>query len=118
MSIIVMIDGCKAIPVRALPWLTGWHFGADDVAEAFARETDDPSFASIHAFRRRSDGDVAPVARREWERVVHALEDTVDLALPRRQWEAEATRSLPAGIFVWLSEWRAAYNRCADGPVH
>ena len=37
MGAVIQIKGRDAIPVRALPWLTDWWFGAQEVAEALGQ---------------------------------------------------------------------------------
>jgi len=52
MNVILMIEGREAIPVRALPWLTGWHFSAPEVAEAIAGDLDWPEVVCTYRLVR------------------------------------------------------------------
>jgi len=115
MNVIIKIEGRDAVPVRALPWLTAWHFGAESVAEALGHQGDH-AFRGLHAYRSE-DGEVVQVLPSDWRaRVLPGVEDVARLDLADDEYEVRATRCLPDGAFVWLDEWVGAYERCADGP--
>ncbi len=116
MDTIFEINGSDAIPVRALPWLTAWAFGAYAVAEALAGD-EYPWAAKIRAYRLL-DGAIQNVSQHEWQNIIlpriHALYERYldDVDFQRR-----ATAELPAGVFVWREQWEQAYINSPDGPA-
>lgn len=115
MDVVFEFRGRKAVPVRALPWMTRWWFGADDVAFALGHEEGYESFSKVFAYRFEGDEQVT-LRSLDWDRVEIALEELASLTLPREEWEARATTALPAGAFVWLDDWERAYNQSPEGP--
>lgn len=115
MDTIIKIGGREAVPVRALPWMTDWHFGAQDVAESLAHLAD-PAFLDVHSFRLEGSELVKVLAESWRETFLPDVESIENLALPGDEYKERVTRSLPEGVFVWLDEWSAAYERCPDGP--
>lgn len=114
MNVIVSIEGREAIPVRALAWLTGWHFSAAEVAEALAGDLDWPQVVATY---RLEGAAVGLYERRLWTNThLVDLEHLAAKELDADQWRAACTQALPAGIFVWRSEWEQAYNASPDGP--
>lgn len=114
MNVIIEIHGREALPVRALPWMTSWNFGSQEVAELLAGDLK----WSIPVQARYLDASEVrnyPIAR--WKNThTIALEELVATSLMRSEWETAATTALPAGVFVWRDEWEAAYNASPDGP--
>jgi len=115
MNVVIDIEGREAIPIRALPWLTSWEFCAQDVVEALAHYSKYETFQFVEAFRFEDD-EPRPIARRDWERSLQAIEEVIQANYPRQKWEDEATRILPAGSWVWRDEWERAFNASAWGP--
>jgi hypothetical protein len=119
MNILLTIKGREAIPVRALPWATGWWFSTREICETLAYPEEASGFNSVAAYRLE-DGVVHKVPTRDWERALQAIEELSALKLPRHRWEEEATKALPPGVFVWRDEWEEGYNQSPDGmdPLH
>jgi hypothetical protein len=121
MNAVIQIEcngvGRDAIPVRALPWLTDWWFGAQEVAEALEQDKENyPEFANLQAYRLNGEL-VEPVPGREWRNTVSwNIQNILDKDLPNDQWRREAIAAMPAGAFVWRDQWEPAYNSSPDGP--
>lgn len=116
----VWIDGREALPVRAIPYVTGWwRYSPDVVAESLARATAAPfeKLRNLVAYHRPALKPL-PVMPHEWNAVVvqvkgfeaglhelrpdiKAADDHVGIAA----WEKGAALKLPAGAFVWLDEF-------------
>lgn len=113
------IEGREALPVRAIPYVTGWRYSPDVVAESLARTTAAPfeKLRSLVAYHRPASKpqQVMPC---EWNAVVvrvkgfeaglhelrpdiEATDDHVGIAA----WERGAAMKLPTGVFVWLDEF-------------
>jgi hypothetical protein len=122
MNVLFEIEGREAIPVRALAWMTQWHFSADMVVEALEtstytkKERSFPWASKLRAYR--NDGrEIQEIEPRYWKNsVVPRIEELLEQKLPRETWEREATKAIPAGYFVWRDEWEPAYNGSPDGP--
>jgi hypothetical protein len=116
MGAVIQIKGRDAIPVRALPWLADWWFGAQEVAEALGQDRENyPDFLNVRAYRFSGDT-VEAVSGREWRNTVtHSIECVIDKNLSHDLWRFEATAALPAGVFVWRDQWEPAYNLSSDG---
>lgn len=115
----IWIDGREALPVRAIPYVTGWRYSPDVVAESLARATAAPfeKLRNLVAYHRPA-GRPVQVMPCEWNAVVvqvkgfeaglhelrpdiEATDDHVGIAA----WEKGAALKLPAGVFVWLDEF-------------
>lgn len=115
----IWIDGREALPVRAIPYATGWRYSPDMVVESLARATAAPfeKLRNLVACHRPA-GKPVPVMTIEWNAVVvqvkgfeaglhelrpdiEATDDHVGIAA----WERGAAMKLPAGVFVWLDEF-------------
>jgi len=119
----VSIDGREALPVRAIPYVTGWQrFSPDTVAAScLAGEAD--FFMRVHLTAYRISGDeLIQVTPRQWDAVVVKLKGLA--AKLRRQhgdddmgddigydaWRSGAVEILPADAFVWLDELEKEYK--------
>lgn len=115
-NLVVQIDGRKAIPVRALPWMTGWHFGAHEVAEALSGDGCESGEPFTTAYWLEADGSKHVTPKHFWVGVTQRLEQAEDAEPPDLDWHAIATGLLPEGVWVWADEWAAAYDDGPDGP--
>lgn len=115
----IWIDGREALPVRAIPYVTGWRYSPDVVAESLARATAAPfeKLRSLVAYHRPASKPL-PVMPHEWNAVVvqvkgfeaglHELRPDIEAAddhVGIAAWEKGAALKLPAGVFVWLDEF-------------
>lgn len=123
----VSIQGREALPVRAIPYVTGWQFSPDLVAQEFARTIGAP-FAALQSVTTYHLQESTPVAvlPKEWDRVVAtlaALEVRLrdlhpDDAVGYAEWLERSTDKLPAGAFVWLDEFKAEYSARRKRTLH
>jgi hypothetical protein len=119
MTVIVLIDNREALPVRAIPFVTGWKMPPDQVAWSLAHKDPAQKLEGITAKRRLATGEVREVLPKAWDRVVaeiEALTATLQengLHPPRNRptWERESLRCLPAECFVWRDEFEMAFRR-------
>ncbi len=117
------ICGREALPVRAIPYVTGWQMSPDVVARSMAKIEPPPSFpALLHSLRAYHLPDDAAVEMlpREWDAAVARLEgyeaelkkQHLDDAIGYAAGRKDSASKLPAGVFVWLDEF--ASERIAD----
>lgn len=119
-SLVVKVADRDALPVRAIPYVTGWTISPDVVAKNFARDEATPfekleNTDTYHLV----DGRVVKLLPKEWDRYVAGLQGLE--AELREQfasddrgyaaWVAQSVAKLPPGVFVWLDEFVADFNR-------
>jgi hypothetical protein len=119
---IVLIDGREAVPVRALPFVTGWSLSPDMLAMDMAKRS--KAFlnrkTNLRAYQYDADGTCAPINPSEWEQIIIELEA---LALRVRRatgerdagtyatWREESPSCLPKACFVWRNEFESVFNQ-------
>lgn len=118
MSVVFLIDRREAIPVRAIPYVTGWSMSPDAVASWLAH-TEAEGFQRIFgsAYHLLSDGKFSPMLAKEWDGIeadlkilsagLHANEKFERESYPA--WRLESIPLLPAGVFVWKDEFEQAF---------
>lgn len=119
MGVIFGINGRDAIPVRAIPFVTGWSMSPDMVASSLAHTDRVTKLRGIAAYHLAGNAEPAPMLPKEWDGVeaeLQALSDTlkanevVDFeSYPT--WRRESILLLPAGVFVWKDEFISAFAR-------
>jgi hypothetical protein len=112
--LVVKVEGREALPVRAIPYVTGWTISPDVVAESFAKAAV-PGFEKLRntgTYHTR-DGQVVKLLPKEWDACVAALSG-LQAALKERfdnddigyaAWLARSVSKLPAGVFVWFDDF-------------
>ena len=126
MSVIVSIEGRDAIPVRAIPLITGWSIAPPEVANYLA-QIDGPPFQFFHdvsAFHLQAGAPIKILAK-EWDAVrdrFAALEATLRAnhsveAIGRDRWIDQSIDELPANVFVWRDDFERAWSRLFPIPA-
>lgn len=125
-SLIIRIAGRDAIPVRAIPFVTGWKISPDVVAKRLARQGDvlDRALESLVAYHLVEAVPVRLLPK-EWDLAcvqLDALSERLDrqFLVPEGQirpdaesyaeWRRESPAILPAGTFVWFDEFKRAFE--------
>ena len=109
------IGGRECLPVRLLPFLTGWRpLSPDNIARIFAGHDRSRPWPT-NSFRIGEDGIRGPIERRNWKTVECDLGDLAK-KLRRRgvehaEWRAKSLKILPPGVFVWKDEFQLLYER-------
>lgn len=116
----VRINGRDALPVRAIPHITGWLLSPDEVARQLARSIDEHFAKLPNTFAYRlKDGTPAKILPKQWDVIVAQLEG-LEAEIRQRndkdksgdnkgyaEWLATSVTKLPAGVFLWLDEFIA-----------
>ncbi len=117
MSVVVSIEGRDAIPVRAIPFVTGWKLSPDVLAACLAQSSDWPShpqnMVGHHIMR---GGRIAEMLPKEWDGIVlelRSLSDTLHAEEVVKQasspeWRKKSIAVLPSHCFVWIDTLEAA----------
>ena len=117
MNIIFSIKGREAIPVRAIPFVTGWSMSPEIVASSLAHKDPAPKLREIAAYHLLVDDEFAKVLPKEWDGVEAELQNLSDTLKAKEvvefesypTWRHESILLLPAGLFVWKDEFVAAF---------
>lgn len=119
-SLVVNMSGRDALPVRAIPYVSGWALSPDVVAQNFARSASE-SFAKLENTYSYHlvDGKPVKLLPKEWDRhiaVLNGLEAQLkeQYASDERgyaAWVSQSVAKLPPYVFVWLDEFVADFER-------
>ena len=118
------IDEQLLIPVRLIPYITGWNFSPDCVVNILANK-EKWHRVFIPSYHLDSDGSPQLMLPNEWdvfisdleiiENKLRALESYEDENYHR--WREESIKTIPAGTFVWLSEFEEAWKSTYSGRL-
>jgi len=117
-SLVVRVADRDALPVRAIPYVSGWTISPDVVAKNFARGQPSP-FAKLQNTDtfHLVDGRPVKLLPKEWDRYVAGLQGLEaelrdQFANDERgyaAWVARSVAKLPQGVFVWLDDFTADF---------
>ena len=118
MDAVITIEDREAIPVRAIPFITGWVMSPDNIAASLAHNDLARKFRDLFAYHLTSEGRSARLLPREWDVVEEKLEilshqlETNGKVSPQKYaiWRRESIKLLPAGTFVWKDEFNQAFT--------
>jgi hypothetical protein len=118
MNLTVILDGKEIIPVRAIPFVTGWLISPDLVAKTLAN-TDHwtTRLKALTSYHHMDGGKYAPMLPKEWDCIEAELETlavklkSVETAEQENyaKWRKESIPLLPANCFVWKDEFENAF---------
>jgi len=119
MNVVFCISGREAIPVRAIPYVTGWDVSPDMVAQSLANSSDGVRLDRLTASQYHVDGSHTPILPKEWdgiEDLLRGLSASLEAKnsnrdITRPQWLKESIPLLPAGVFVWRDELEKSWLR-------
>lgn len=117
MGIEVVIDGREAIPVRVIPFITGWKMSPDMVASALARTDLAQRLEKVPAYHLLPNGSFAPMLPKEWDGIQADLQILSDKLKAKDQvdnesypeWRRLSVPLLPPGVFVWKDEFEESF---------
>lgn len=113
----IEIDNRIAIPVRLIPFVTGWRLSPDVVVSILA-EDNEIYRVCIPSYNIGIDGKYHPMLTKEWDTVradIDALSNSLDATETSHNqnypiWRRESIKILPPATFVWLDELEVAWN--------
>ena len=119
MNVVVLIDGREAIPVRAIPFVTGWWLSPDLLARSFAHPDSWRWMGEVAAHEWHGGTISGPLSSKEWDEVedrLQALDATLmavsdDWEQTRPIWLRKSVLLLPANAFVWKDQFEAYFYR-------
>ena len=118
MNVVVLINGREAIPVRAIPFVTGRWMSPDVVARSFARTDSWRDMREVSAYQLLGGVIHGPILPKEWdvvEDLLQALEAKLDSLSDnhtdtRPIWISESVSVLPASVFVWKDQFEQYFR--------
>ena len=110
MNCVVVVAGREAVPIRAIPFVTGWQsFSPDAVAEGLAHRLESGKLEGLTAYHIASDGSISAMLPKEWDGPARAL-DALSAKLDEMEgdsypaWREQSIHELPSHCFVWRDE--------------
>lgn len=128
MNCVIHVEGREAVPVRAIPFVTGWQsFSPDEVAEGLAHRLESGKLEGLTAYHIANDGSVSAMLPKEWDVIVLGL---AALSKELREqdgsyllWRERSIRVLPSHCFVWrddledsFASWERRLSRVTERP--
>lgn len=138
MQVTLDIDGRKALPLRAIPYVTSWNEAPDSIVSVLAApKTIKPGqnleirnkHNELFAYQMDAQGNFAQVPSSQWENwIVTFASLTKKLRANEREaaenenhasWRINAVLKLPDNVFVWLDEFQPwySYTRSLKNPI-
>lgn len=117
----LQIDGKRLIPVRLIPFITGWKFPPDSLVRILSGR-DGFNRVYLQSFHLQPDGNYQLITPKEWDTCLADLEILTNKlkAVERVEdenypiWRIESIKTLPRATFAWLDElesvWNSAYS--------
>ena len=119
MNCIVKVNGREAVPVRAIPYVTGWSLSPDLVVRSFAQPIDSfRRLGDLRAHHISPDGSIGEMLPKEWDGIEDALDalslelkaKNPDNGITRPEWLNSSVHLLPSHCFVWYDEFVREYH--------
>ena len=111
------IDGHNAVPVRKIPFITGWIFNPDMLARVLAGR-DGFYRVTIPSFHLSLYGGYAKILQKEWDTLIADLEILTNNLKDQEKhedanysaWRIESIKKLPPSAFVWEKDLKSAWK--------
>lgn len=126
-TVIFLIGGRETVPVRTIPFVTGWEVSPDVLASSFAHTAKGLRLERLPAYQLHSDGSHTQTLPKEWDGVEDALKGlsatlrakNSDMSVTRPEWLRKSISLLPAGVFVWKDDFEKSFWRqfSTDSPL-
>lgn len=119
MNTIIQISARDAIPVRALPYVTGWMMSPDVVAKTLAHSDHwTTKLMDMYAFNLTDKGIYAKMLPKEWDGIMAELESLSNMYQMDEAyeggnyvaWRRDSIPLLPPACFVWKDEFEKAFE--------
>lgn len=119
MNVVVDVGGREAIPVRAIPFATGWWMSPDKVATVLAQTDQFTKMRAVGSYQLDQSGTPRKALPKDWDQYVACMDALTarlkaaqsDEAISYADWQRLSIELLPAGVFVWKDEFEVAFNK-------
>ncbi len=117
MNVVVVIDGREAIPVRAIPFVTGWTLSPDALVNDLAGSSELTRIHDPRAYHLTERGPYPAMLPKEWDAVVADILELQERLYgddnPKGRYLAWRERSiyrLPKAVFLWRDEFELSFE--------
>lgn len=129
MQVTLDIDGRKALPLRAIPYVTSWRTSPDEIVDALAAPKTTKighhleirnRHNELFAYQMDTQRNFVQIPPSQWESWITTYRSlTAQLRADERSgaanenyanWRLKAVLELPDNVFVWLDEFQAWYS--------
>lgn len=112
------IDERQLIPVRMIPFSTGWIWSPDVTARILAHQ-DEHYCVKLDSYYLAADDTPHKKLPKEWDRIRADLNNISNLLrhdepaphTSYKEWRLQSIDAIPSTAFVWLDELTAAYHK-------
>jgi hypothetical protein len=118
MNVIITIAGREAIPIRAIPYITGWMMSHYDVAVVLTQKRLWSKFEVVVAYQLSEDDQFSRMLPREWvvieadlairSATLKAKEEIDRESFPA--WRRETILLVPSACFVWKDDFEKVFK--------
>ena len=118
MKTIIQINNQDAVPIRAIPYVTGWKISPDRLLLILAHEEMPIKFNDLYAYNLTESNEFVKILPKEWDNI-YAVNKNLSSLLNRNQfshdegyatWIVESIKLLPPACFVWKDDFETSYN--------
>ena len=118
MKTIIRINNQDAVPIRAIPFATGWKISPDKLLLTLAHQEMPIKINDLFAYNITENNEYVKIFPKEWDNV-YAVNKNLSSTLSRNQfnddegyatWIVESIKLLPAACFVWKNDFEKKFN--------
>ena len=118
MKTIIRINNQDAVPIRAIPFATGWKISPDKLLLTLAHQEMPIKINDLYSYNISENDEYVKILPKEWDNV-YAVNKNLSSMLSRNQfnddegyatWIVESIKLLPAACFVWKDEFEIKFN--------
>ena len=118
MKTIIRINNQDAVPIRAIPYISGWKISPDKLLLTLAHQEMPIKINDLFAYNITENNEYVKIFPKEWDNV-YAVNKNLSSTLSRNQfnddegyatWIVESIKLLPAACFVWKNDFEKKFN--------
>lgn len=118
MKSIIQINNQDAIPIRAIPYVTGWKISPDKLLLTLAHQEMPIQINNLYAYNFSENNEYVKILPKEWDNI-YAVNKNLSSSLSRNQfshdegyatWIVESIKLLPNACFVWKDDFEEKFN--------
>ncbi len=118
MKTIIRINNQDAVPIRAIPYISGWKISPDKLLLTLAHQEMPIKINDLYAYNISENDEYVKILPKEWDNV-YAVNKNLSSTLSRNQlnddegyvtWIVESIKLLPAACFVWKNDFEEKFN--------
>lgn len=124
MNVVIDIGGRAAIPVRAVPYSSGWTLAPDTLVDNLAEASKTRWLRDPRAYQLGEQNEANPIPPKEWDSYcsgIRALQEELNARYQGeaeqnsetryQEWRQRSILVLPAAVFMWWDELEESFDR-------